>query len=70
MPILYIAIGRRLGYRLYLAQAREHYFVRWEEPGSERFNIEATTLGFTPRDDEHFWFIRLKRTWFDGCRGF
>ncbi len=54
MPILYIAIGRRLGYPLFLAQAREHYFVRWEEPGGERFNVEATTLGFTPRDDEHF----------------
>ncbi len=54
MPVLYVAIGRRLGYPLYLVQAREHYFVRWEEPGGERFNIEATTLGFTPRDDEHF----------------
>ena len=54
MPVLYVAIGRRLGYPLYLVQAREHFFVRWEEPGGERFNIEATTLGFTPRDDEHF----------------
>ena len=54
MPILYIAIGRRLGYPLYLVQAREHFFVRREEPAGERFNIEATTLGFTPRDDEHF----------------
>ena len=32
----------------------QRFFVRWEEPGGERFNIEATTLGFTPRDDEHF----------------
>ena len=54
MPVLYIAIGRRLGYPLHLVHAREHFFVRWEEPGGERFNIEATTLGFTPRDDEHF----------------
>ena len=54
MPVLYVAIGRRLGYPLHLVQAREHFFVRWEEPGGERFNIEATTLGFTPRDDEHF----------------
>ena len=35
-------------------QAREHFFVRWEETGGERFNIEATTLGFTSRDDDHF----------------
>jgi regulator of sirC expression with transglutaminase-like and TPR domain len=53
MPVLYVAIGRRLGYPLHLVQAREHFFVRWDEPG-ERFNIEATTLGFTPRDDDHF----------------
>jgi regulator of sirC expression with transglutaminase-like and TPR domain len=54
MPVLYIAVGRRLGYPLYLVQAREHFFVRWEVPHGERFNIEATALGFVPRDDEHF----------------
>ncbi len=54
MPVLYVAVGRQLDYPLYLVQAREHFFVRWEEPGGERFNIEATTLGFTPRDDEHY----------------
>jgi hypothetical protein len=54
MPVLLIAIGRRLGYPLYLVHAAEHFFVRWEEAGDERFNIEATTLGFTPRDDEHY----------------
>jgi hypothetical protein len=54
MPVLYIAIGRRLGYPLHLVQAREHFFVRWQEPGGERFNVEATALGFLPRDDEHF----------------
>ena len=54
MPVLYIAIGRRLGYPLHLVHAGEHFFVRWEEAGGERFNIEATTLGFTPRDDEHY----------------
>jgi len=54
MPVLYVAVGRRLGYPLHLVQAREHFFVRWGESGGERFNIEATTLGFTPRDDDHF----------------
>ncbi len=54
MPVLYVAVGRQLDYPLYLVQAREHIFVRWEEPGGERFNVEATTLGFTPRDDEHY----------------
>ena len=54
MPVLYIAIGRRLGYPLHLVHAGEHLFVRWEEPGGERFNIEATTLGFAPSDDEYY----------------
>ena len=54
MPVLYIAVGRRLGYPLYLVQAREHFFVRWEEAHGERFNVEATSLGFVLRDDEHF----------------
>ena len=46
MPVLYIAIGRRLGYPLHLVHAGEHFFVRREEPGGERFNIEATSMGF------------------------
>jgi hypothetical protein len=53
MPLLYIAIGRRLGYPLHLVMAKEHYFVRWED-GQERFNIEATSPGFTPLTDEDF----------------
>ncbi|MGO8745862.1 MAG: transglutaminase family protein [Thermoguttaceae bacterium] len=54
MPVLYIAIGRRLGYPLYLVRAKEHMFARWEEPGGERFNIECTSPGFRPLDDEYY----------------
>ena len=53
LPMLYVAIGRRLGYPLFLVHAKEHLFVRWEGQG-ERFNIEATSLGFEPRDDAYF----------------
>jgi hypothetical protein len=53
MPLLYIAIGRRLGYPLHLVMAKEHYFVRWED-AQERFNIEATSPGFTPLSDDDF----------------
>ena len=53
MPVLYIAIGRRLGYPLYLVQAKEHWFVRWEGQG-ERFNIEATTANSRLLDDEYY----------------
>ena len=46
MPVLYVAIGRRLGYPLKLVEAYQHLFVRWDEAGGERFNIECTCPGF------------------------
>ncbi|HEV3418364.1 MAG TPA: transglutaminase family protein [Pirellulales bacterium] len=54
LPILYIAIGRRLGYPLRLVHAKMHSFVRWDGPSGERFNIEATSPGFNPRPDSHY----------------
>ncbi|MBX3411500.1 MAG: hypothetical protein KF708_02190 [Pirellulales bacterium] len=55
MPVLYAAISRRLGYPIKLATAKEHLFCRWDDPDGERFNIEATSLGFhADYDDEHY----------------
>jgi hypothetical protein len=54
MPVLYIAVGRRLGYPLKLVQAYQHFFARWDEPGVERFNIECTCFGFYACDDDHY----------------
>ena len=54
LPVLYAAIGRRLGYPLKISHAKEHSFVRWEEPGGERFNIEATSDGFCTYDDAYY----------------
>jgi len=54
MPVLYIAIGRRLGYPLRLVQAKEHLFARWVEPGGEHFNVECTSLGFVTHPDEYY----------------
>ena len=53
LPFLYVSIGRRLGFPLFVVQAKEHLFARWDGEG-ERFNIEATQLGFEPYDDLHF----------------
>lgn len=53
MPVLYIAVGRRLGYPLHLVQNRMHLFVRWED-GRERLNIEATSQGIICRDDSYY----------------
>ena len=53
MPVLYIAIGRRLGYPLKLVTTKAHLFVRWEGD-TDRFDVEATGKGMNRYDDEHF----------------
>lgn len=54
MPVLFIAVGRRLGYPLKLVKAESHYFVRWDSP-EERFNIEVSGLkGFNCYPDDHY----------------
>jgi hypothetical protein len=53
MPVLYIAVGRRLGYPLKLVTTKAHLFVRWESD-SDRFDVEATGKGMNRYDDEHF----------------
>jgi hypothetical protein len=53
MPVLYVAVGRKLGYPLKLVTTKGHLFVRWEGNG-ERFNIEATVRGLAKYDDDHY----------------
>ena len=53
MPVLYVAIGRKLGYPLKLVTTKSHLFLRWEGNG-ERFNLEATGKGTNRYDDAHF----------------
>jgi hypothetical protein len=57
MPVMYVAIGRRLGYPMKLVAAKEHLFCRWDD-GKDRFNIEGATNGGIdyPPDDYY-------RTW-------
>jgi tetratricopeptide (TPR) repeat protein len=61
MPVLYVAVGRRLGYPLKLVLSREHVFCRWDglshahPEWRERFNIEATdTGGMDSYPDAHY----------------
>jgi hypothetical protein len=55
LPVLYAAVGRRLGYPLRLATTRNHAYVRWEAPpGGDCFNIEASGDGVSFFPDEHF----------------
>ena len=55
LPVLYTAIGRRLGYPLKLVQAITHWFVRWDDPqAGTQLNIEATAHGLICHPDEHY----------------
>jgi hypothetical protein len=54
MPVMYVAIGRRLGYPMKLALAKQHVFCRWDD-GKEMINIEgATNGGVSYYDDDHY----------------
>jgi hypothetical protein len=50
MPVLYIALGRRLGYPLKLVKAKGHLFMRWDTP-TEKFDMDATSKGVNHYDD-------------------
>lgn len=52
LPLLYAAVGRRLGYPLRLVTTRGHLFCRWE--GAERFNVEGSGDGVSFFPDEHY----------------
>jgi hypothetical protein len=58
LPVVYAAVGRRLGYPLKLVSAKgphaTHLFVRWEDPRGDRFNIEATDKGMRCPPDDHY----------------
>ena len=58
MPVLYVAVGRRLGYPLRLVEAKSHLLCRWEGKGAdgreERLNVEGSGSGFGSFPDEHY----------------
>ncbi len=60
MPVLYTAVGRRLGYPLKLVTTKAHLFVRWDGKDNpnpawrERLNIEGAGHGFSSFDDNYY----------------
>ena len=58
LPIVYAAVGRRLGYPIKLVSARvgdvaSHCFARWDGD-SEQFNIEASAQGLSCPPDDYY----------------
>jgi hypothetical protein len=55
LPVLYVAVGRRLNYPLRLVQVPRHLFVRWDDPVTgERLNIEGSGEGVESYNDDHY----------------
>jgi hypothetical protein len=58
LPVIYVAVGRRLGYPLKLVAAQGgqwgHLFLRWDESGGERFNIEMSNGSFDCQPDDYY----------------
>lgn len=55
LPVLYVAVGRRLGYPLKLATTRCHLYVRWDALAvGECFNIEASGDGVSFFPDDYY----------------
>lgn len=58
LPVLYVALGHRLGYPMHLVAAKAHLFARWDDGQGTRVNLEAANAGgFTTHPDSHY------RTW-------
>jgi hypothetical protein len=58
VPVLYAAVGRRLGYPIKIVRAKgdgaTHLFARWDDSRSIGFNIEATDQGLRCPPDEYY----------------
>ena len=53
MPVLGVAICRRLGYPVYLSSAKGHLMCIWDD-GKERFNFDCAGQGISIHSDEHY----------------
>lgn len=64
IPVIYTAVGRRLGYPLKLVTTVRHVFVRWDDPAGERFNIEINNQGMDSFPDDHYrkWPVAVEDT--------
>lgn len=70
MPVVYVAVGRRLGFPLYLVETKSHLFFRWDDPHGttlhwknppldlwippDRFNVDGSGEGIAYHDDAYY----------------
>ncbi len=60
MPVIYVAVGRKLGYPLKLVETKSHLFFRWDDPRGERlgvpdvFNVDGAGYGIASHPDDYY----------------
>lgn len=55
LPVVYAAVGRRLGYPIRIVKTRRHVFARWDDPTTgERINFEGGNDGYGIHLDERY----------------
>jgi hypothetical protein len=64
LPVLYAAVGRRLGYPIRLVLSVQHVLIRWED-GREKFNMEGTGPDYISSDPDGS-YIDKPRPWNGG----
>jgi tetratricopeptide (TPR) repeat protein len=58
IPMVVVAVGRKLGYPVHLAANAHHVYVKWVKPSGQSFVIEASNVGgMITHPEEYF------RTW-------
>ena len=58
LPVLYFAIGRRLGYPMHLAIGKNHVLCQWVNDDGSRINLEGSNAGggeMPPDEHYHHW---------------
>jgi hypothetical protein len=70
MPVVYVSVGRRLGFPIYLVETRGHLFFRWDDPKGtlirwqnpdlvvqvppDRFNVDGSGEGIAYHEDAFY----------------
>lgn len=54
LPVLYVAVGRRLGYPMKLVLAHEHVFCRWDDGKGTVKNFEGSGHGLSSKSDDFY----------------
>jgi hypothetical protein len=64
LPVLFVAMGRRLGWPMHLAIAKQHVFCQWVNEDGSHVNLEGSCPGggtMFPDDHYHAWPAVLTR---------